>query len=169
MPVQQLHACRGEHHVRGFDVAMHHAGPMRRVERAPDCDGALQRLIDRQRPALQAFCQRLPVDELHHEIVDGAFSADVEERADVRMTQLRHDTRFAFEAAPAIGIARQVFAQRLDRDDAFQPRVAGAVHLAHTATAEQRKNFVSAKASAGRKCHWQECLEYRRSLRQRGI
>ena len=38
----------------GFRVAMHDAGAVRRVERAADLDRRLQRLVERQRSALQA-------------------------------------------------------------------------------------------------------------------
>ena len=58
---------------------------------------------------------------------------------DVRMVERREDLRFALEAREPIGIVANDVGQDLDRDVAFQLRVARAIHLAHAAGAERRR------------------------------
>ena len=56
--------------------------------------------------------------------------------------------------ALAIGIVLTQFGRKnLDRNVPVKARVAGAVHLAQTAFAEQRHDFVGTQASACFECH----------------
>ena len=62
---------------------------------------------------------------------------DVVQRADVRMGQQRDGARLAIEALAhgwAGGIAT---ADDFDGNDAVEPRVTGAIHLAHPACADE--------------------------------
>ena len=61
--------------------------------------------------------------------------------------------RLALEAREALGVLRERGGQRLDRDVAPEPRVAGAIHLAHAARAERRDDLVGAEAGAGGQGH----------------
>jgi hypothetical protein len=54
-----------------------------------------------------------------------------------------------YKIHPAIGIARVLCRQDLQRDVAPEPRVVREVHLAHAARAEQREDFVGAEAITG--------------------
>ena len=66
---------------------------MRGVERIADLDAVGNRLLHRQRSG-----NRLPVDELHHQVTAAVVLTDVVERADVRMIQRGDRARFPFEA-----------------------------------------------------------------------
>lgn len=72
--VEQLHSGGSEHHVAWLEVAVKDAGAVRAVEGVGDLNPDLRRLSHRQRPAAQAVGERLPFQELHHQIV----LADVE-------------------------------------------------------------------------------------------
>ena len=63
------------------------------------------------------------------------------------MIQRREHLGFALEPREPIGIAHEGLGQHLDRDIAIQPRIARAIHLAHTARAEQRQDFICAETS----------------------
>ena len=64
------------------------------------------------------------------------------------MVQRREHLRLALEPRQPLGIARERAGQDLDRDVATEPRVAGAIDLAHAAAPEQRENLVAADAAA---------------------
>ena len=115
---------------------MRDALPVRLVERVGDLDRDLQRLVERQRPFLEARGQRLAVEMRHDQVVRAIDAADVVDAADVGMVQGRDGASLALEAGPHIGIASDVARQDLDRDRAIEPRVAGPVDLAHAARAD---------------------------------
>ncbi len=76
--------------------------------------------------------------------------ADVVERADVRMVELRDRAGFAVEPLAELRISGEGFGQDLDGDDAIEARVAGLVDLAHAAGAEGGEDLVRAEARARR-------------------
>ncbi len=84
--------------------------------------------------------------------------ADVEQRADVRMRELRDDAGFALEALARVGAGRDLRVEDFDGDDALETRVAGPVDLAHTSTANRRDDLVRAEARAGGKAHGRDCM-----------
>ena len=57
------------------------------------------------------------------------------------------------KALPAFRAIRKRSRQELDRDDAIEPRVAGAVDLSHSARADGRLDFVRTKARAWSQRH----------------
>ena len=56
--------------------------------------------------------------------------------------QLREDARFALEARAAAGLVGQVPAQHLDCHRTVEPRIPGAIDLAHPASAKGGLNLV---------------------------
>ena len=64
------------------------------------------------------------------------------------MIQRRNGAGFPFEALLRFGIGREMRRQNFHSDRALEPRVAGAVHLAHAARAERRLNFIRPKFGA---------------------
>src|SRR5580658_5553445 len=50
-----------------------------------------------------------------------------------------------------------------DRDVAIQPRVSGAIHLSHAASAEGRKDFVGTESVARRERHLNDAAKFTRS------
>ena len=142
---------------------MRDALPMRLVERVGDLDRNLQRLVERQRPLLQARGQRLAVQMRHDQVVRAIDAADVVDAADVGMVQGRDGASLALEAGPHIGIASDFARQDLDRDRAIEPRVARAIDLPHPAGPKGGEDLVRAEAGAGG-----EGQQVRRGLYERG-
>ena len=63
--------------------------------------------------------------------------ADVVDGEDVGVIERGDGARLLLEAAQPVRIGREPRGQDLDRDVAPEPRVAGAVHLAHPARADR--------------------------------
>ena len=79
--------------------------------------------------------------------------ADVVERADVRVVELRDGARLALEAGPHLGRGGQVRGQHLDGDVAAQPGVVGAIDLAHAARADLLDHSVMREKCAAGEGH----------------
>src|SRR5439155_18673664 len=71
----------------------------------------------------------------------------------VRMVERRRGPRLLLEAPQAVGIRRYRRRQYLDRDVALEPRIAGAVHLAHSAAANELRDCVRTDPHAGCQRH----------------
>src|SRR5947208_2999887 len=67
----------------------------------------------------------------------------------VGVIQRRERLRFELESAEPIFVVRGVRREHLDRDGSFQDRIAGAVDLAHAATADERSDFICAELGVG--------------------
>src|SRR5262245_53656146 len=66
------------------------------------------------------------------------------------MVQGREHFRFRLKPRESIVVACERWWQDLDRDWAFQLCIDGPIHLAHTALADRRGDFVDAETGAGR-------------------
>src|SRR4029077_14202079 len=121
-------------------------GAVRLAESAGDFNGEPQGVVDLQRPGEQAECERLAFDVFENQVVRAILLTDVVERADVRMRERRDGLRFTRESGPEVRIGAR---KDLDRNGAFQPRVARLVDLTETAVSERRENLVRADATAG--------------------
>ncbi len=86
--------------------------------------------------------ERLAGHILHHQEIHSAVACDIVKRHDVRMVQGRSSPRLLQESPFAIRVGELVVRQNLDCHSASQPRVAGAVHLAHSASAERRLDLI---------------------------
>ena len=62
--------------------------------------------------------------------------ADVVNRADIGMVERRDGAGFALEAPQAIAVGREGGGKNLDGDLSSEARIARAIHLAHTTSAE---------------------------------
>ena len=69
-------------------------------------------------------------------------------------------TRLALKALQRPAVLGQRLWQDLDSDGAAEPRVAGAVHLAHTARTQRREDFIGPQFVPGRKCHTQVSVQF---------
>ena len=78
---------------------------------------------------------------------------DLVDGDDVRVIEGGGGLRFLDEPAAAVSIRQAIGGQHLDGHLATQPRVAGAIDLAHAAGAERRDDFVRAEPGAGEKPH----------------
>src|SRR5205823_12457418 len=75
------------------------------------------------------------------------------EGADVRVIEAGDDARLAVETLAHVLVEREVALEDLDRDDAIEPGVAGAVDLAHTSGAQEAQDLVGAYRAACFKAH----------------
>jgi hypothetical protein len=108
-------------------------------------------LIDGNGAVHETIGQRGSFDELEDE--RGCIFLESVHRSDVRMIERREDLGLALKAGDAFRIACEGVGQHLDRDVTLQPRVAGAVHLAHPAGAEKAENLEGTDAGAGHEGH----------------
>ena len=122
---------------------------MRLVERVGDLDGDLQRLVERERPFLEARGQRLALEMRHDQVVRAIDAADVVDAADVGMVQRGDGAGLALEPGPQIGIASNLTRQDLDGDRSIEACVAGSVDLAHAAGSEGGDDLIRAEPGAG--------------------
>ena len=115
---------------------------MGRVEGAGDVAAEGEHLVDGQRAAGETRRQRLPFQQLHDHEVAAVVLADVEERADVGVTERRDDARLALKALGGGAIAVEFGRQQLHGDTPAQAHVLGRIDLAHGAAAQGRQDAV---------------------------
>jgi len=72
---------------------------------------------------------------------------------DVRVVQGGKDLGFTFESGQTAGVGRDLSRQDLDRHVAVQFGIACAIHLAHSAAANQRQDFVGAEPCSAAQWH----------------
>ena len=128
---------------------MDDAGGMGAVESVGDLHAEAEDLADRQRPAGDAVGERLAFEQFHDQVA----VADVVERADVRMIELRDRLGLALEARPQLRVVRELRRQDLDGHAAVEASVVRAPDLAHAAGAERREDLVRPEALASGKRH----------------
>src|SRR5207249_491468 len=124
---------------------MHDPLLVRGLERVSDLAGDLQRLRYRKAYArcptevtrsLDAGAgdqlrQRLAFDELEYQGGAAVHVFEAVDRTDVRMIESSEHAGFTLEAGDPVRVPRVKSRQDLDRDVAFQLRIARAVHLSH--------------------------------------
>ena len=126
---------------------------VRAVERLGDLDPVAEDLLARERAARETRRQGLPFEVFHDEILGPVLVADVVEDADVRMRQARDRPRLALEAFAEAGARGEMRREDFDGDGAVEPRVDGAVHLAHPAGPDRRLDLVRSDAGPGAQRH----------------
>src|SRR5262249_26275528 len=97
--------------------------------------------------------ERLAFEQLRDDERRIDVRADIEHGKDVRVVYRRGRARFLFEAAEPVGVGGDGDRENLDGHIAAQARVAGAIDLAHPASAEGTDNLVRAEANAGGQGH----------------
>ena len=106
------------------------------------CTAYLIARVGWQTTGRNQLVQGLPGDVLHDHEVNAILRADVVNDADVGMLQCGDGFRFLLEAHLQIWVRRKMGGKDLNRYRALQPGVAGEIHFAHAAGAEQRLDFV---------------------------
>jgi hypothetical protein len=121
---------------------------VRRLERVGDlaCDG--EGFFERRRSESQPRREGFAFDELEDEEPGPARFFEAVDASHVRMIQRGENLRFTLEPRDSIGVGQRQVRERLDRHVAPEPRVAGAIHLAHSARADRREHVVRSDASA---------------------
>ncbi len=128
---------------------MNDALVVRGGEGVGDLRGQSQRIVGRDRPALDPIGQGLTLEQLQHEVVDVVVVADVVQRADVRVIEVRDHPGLALEALPGLRLIGKMPRQYLDRDHAVETCVARAVDLAHSPLADLLDQAVVGQHLAG--------------------
>jgi hypothetical protein len=98
--------------------------------------------------------QLLALQKLHDKVVGTVLMADIKQRADVRMTELRDSLSLAVKLCFQIGRGDQRRIQNLDRNHPIEARVAGAIHFAHSARAQLGLDFIGTKFRTRGQRHW---------------
>src|SRR5580704_8381680 len=115
---------------------MHHAFPVRHVERSGDLSSDPKRLIHRQRSLAEPGFERLALQILHHQVLHRVLAPDIVERTDVLMIQAGDGARFALEARAQSALTY------FDGDDTVKTRIAGLIDFAHSPRAQQGNDLV---------------------------
>jgi hypothetical protein len=110
----------------------------------PDIDD----LVRRQRPVGDARGERLPLHVLHHDVRAVVVAAAVVNRGDIRVRERRRGACFAAESLPPLVMTGRFSGKDFEGDVASEPRIAGAVDLAHATRPEQSGDLVRTKAVA---------------------
>ena len=118
-----------------------------------DLAGDGQRFVERDGAASQTFGQVLAVDILEHQGHRVIRLFETVDSRDVWMVERGENLRFAPEAGHSFGILRNGRRQDLDSGVAVQPRVACAVHLAHSAFTKRADHLIGADSRADREAH----------------
>jgi hypothetical protein len=126
---------------------------VRGVERLGDLSRDGQRLVRWHRPPRNPVGQRRTLDELHHERPRGSALFEAVDLRDVRMVQRREQLRLALEPGEPLGIVRERLEQHLDRNRAFEPRVARSINFSHATDTKRSGDFVGPHRIAGFELH----------------
>ena len=134
-------------HVGRLQVAVDDALLVRVLEGLGDLLGDSDRLVDRNRPALQSLREVLALDQLHDQdvrlrSVRERHALEAVEVGDVGVVEGGQDLGLALEPGEPIGIGGEGLGEELERDLAAQGRVGGAVDLTHAPGPEGRGDLV---------------------------
>ena len=122
--------------VGGLQVAMDDAGLVRRFQSVRELRGDGEHLVGRHRSPGDARFQRRTLDQLQHQRPHAAVFLDAVDLRDVRVVERGQQLGLPLEPGQPIGIGGEDVPEQLEGDVAVQPRVAGAIHFAHPARAE---------------------------------
>ena len=122
---------------------------VRVVQRLDELLRDWQCVLDGHRAAGDAVGQRRALDQLHHEGTHAIAVLESVDGGDVLMRQRGEDFRLALEPGHAIRVGGQRVGQYLERHVAFEPGIAGAIHLAHAALPEHTEHVEGAEPRAG--------------------
>ena len=146
-------ALAGQHHVLGFQIAVHDALGMGGGEAFGTLPGNRPRLPDRQGAVGDRLAERAALDELHGNPRQAVALADVVDRDDGRMVQRRGGAGFGFETPTVPLVSYQPLRNHLERHGATEPCVDAAVDLTHASRSEEVLDFVGPESIAGDKRH----------------
>jgi hypothetical protein len=114
-------------------------------ERVRQLLAVAQHLLDWERSLREAGAQRLPLDQLHGDVGLALGFADLVDRADVRMVQLRGEARFLDQAGSSGLVGQGLGGQDLQCDIPVELLVMGAIDHAHATGAKLLENPVMAE------------------------
>jgi len=98
-------------------------------------DGGVQKKIQLERAAGDAFAKRLTFEELHGDESAAFVFTDVVDGADVGMVERGCGAGFALEALEGLAVVGERLGKKFQSDMAAETKVFGFVDLAHTPSA----------------------------------
>src|SRR3954463_9620864 len=128
---------------------MDDAAIVRGLERIDELPGNRERIVERERAALDPFRERLALNQFEDEREHPARVVGAVDRGDVWMIERGQQFGFPLKPGDPAGVAGEHLRQDLDGDFAAKLRVARAIHLAHAAGADGVDDFVTADPCAG--------------------
>src|SRR5712692_4588129 len=134
------------HYVFGFEIAMHDAHRVRRVQHAHNWLQHRYGFRRREASVLSPFgVERVALDVFHDQ-VDRAIArgAEIVDRDRVGMTKAPRRLAFALKTTQPFGVAAHLWRQDLDRDAVAQQDMARAIDGAHAAFAQHGLDLVLA-------------------------
>ena len=137
--------------VRGLDVAVDDGPGVRRLQGPSHLGHEPERTLQRQLGCPDEAVERGTVDVFHHEVVERPLAADVVDLEDVRVRQLGRGPGLALEPQDLFGAGVPSGDHDLDRDGAFQPRLAAEIDDAHRPDAQLADRDVLADPGGCRK------------------
>ncbi len=139
-----------EHDVRRLDVAVHDTGVVREVERIAQLAHDVRRDVQLEAfLAVEEALQFLAADELHDQVGEVAFLAEVVDLHDIGVAQPRGGLRLADESrrvVPRSLVVDGIPADRLDCHPALQLRVESLIDDAHRTLAEHALEGIPAES-----------------------
>ena len=115
--------------------------------------GEVHEPADGQGTVREDLPQGLSRDELHREIRHAGGLPDLVDRDDARMVQRRSGARLLAEPDEALAILEEMGGQDLQGHVAAQPRVLGAIDLAHRSRAQGIQDLERTDARSGSEGH----------------
>ena len=122
---------------------MHEALLVGAIQRPGNLDGNRQCLPQRKWSGREAISKRLALQVLHNQEVEAVMTADVVERADVRMIESGNRAGLALETTAELQIGADVPSQNFDRDGPLQAGISRTIHLTHAAGAQGGDDLVN--------------------------
>ncbi len=135
-------AARGDEDVGRLDVAVDDPFRVGSVEGVGDLDGGVEKQIELEGAAGDAFTKRLALEKLHGDESAMLVLADFVDGANVGMVQGRGAARFTLKALEGLTIVGEGFGKKLQSNVAAQAEVFGFVDFAHATGAELAENAV---------------------------
>jgi hypothetical protein len=133
---------RANHHIVGFDIAMHDPRGMCVIQCRDNLNGDVENEPVIGCLRLREFGQSLPVDELRGDEVRAVGLADLVNGDDVRMIQRRRRLGLANETVHSVSVVGEFRRQDLEGDFTAKRRILREIHLAHPAFADWRQDPV---------------------------
>ena len=134
-------AVRAHHDVAGFRSRC--VMPLAWAAASASASGmATPSRLQRQAAWRDQVAQELAFQQLHREEPNAIYLLNGVNRHDVRVVQRRRGAGFLLEAMETLAVSGERGGQDLDRDLAAEARIAGAIHFAHPAHADPRRQLV---------------------------
>src|SRR5580704_14445076 len=132
----------GDEDVRRFDVAVHDAGGVSRIEGIGDFDGDREKNFRFQRTPRDAMLQSRAIQKLHGDEGFAMLVVNFVDGADVWMIQSGGSPGLALKAAEGLGVFCYLIRQELEGNKSAELYVLGFIDNTHPAATEPFDNVV---------------------------